>query len=220
VRLRVVSLRKIAEALETPFTPEPLLVLGEYTLALFRCEGCGELYRNMDSDELFWPQDRAMKVSGEVGPMTIQAGELLCIPQGWKHATEAEEISFVLSVNRTDHVISRNGYHAPRPPAPPRSANPETLLDSVASHKHCFLLQCNDLYFYAQRLAGATPARSSGQGAWIIPLSGVVGVRCGGMVTTLKPTEIVQVPAHSNWHLFGKADVVWATLEPLPILDP
>ena len=79
MRLRVVPLRKIAEALDTPFSPQPLLVLGEYTLALFRCEGCADPYRNMDYDELLWPQDGAMQVQGETGDLTVEAGELLCI---------------------------------------------------------------------------------------------------------------------------------------------
>lgn len=213
MRLRVVSLRKVAQALETPFTPEPLLVLGEYTLALFRCEGCGDAYRNIDSDELFWPQDGAMQVRGEAGEFTVQAGALLCLPRGWKHSAEAEHPSFVLSVNRTDHAISRNGYYLPTPPAPPRYADPDRLLNESQSEGRRFLLRCDELRFYVQRLAGATSAGSSGQGVWVIPLRGVVGVRCGGTVTTLRPTEIVQVPANSNWHLFGKADVVWATLD-------
>jgi hypothetical protein len=212
VRLRVVSLRKTAEALETPFTPQPLLVLGEYTLALFRCEGCADPYRNMDYDELLWPQDGAMNVQGEPGELTVEAGELLCIPRGWKHSTAADGVSFVVSVSRTEHAISRNGYHLPKPPDPPRHANPEHLLSEGEGTSPHFLLQCDDLSFYAQRLTGATPSGSSGQGIWVIPLSGTVGVRCGGVVTTLRPTEIVQVPAHCNWHLFGKADVVWATL--------
>lgn len=212
MRLRVVSLRAVAEGLETPFDPQPLLVLGEYTLALFRCEGCADPYRNMDYDELLWPQDGPMRVEGEPGDWKLEAGELLCIPRGWKHTTAADGVSFVLSVSRTEHAISRNGYHLPKPPDPPRYVNPEQLLsqdEAITSH---FLLHCDDLKFYVQRLSGATASSASGQGVWVVPLSGTVGVRCGGVVTTLKPAEIAQVPAHRSWHLFGKADVVWATL--------
>lgn len=212
MRLQVISLRKAAESLDTPFTPQPLLVLGEYTLALIRCEGNADPYRNMDYDELLWPQDGALMVQGEPGDLRVEAGELLCIPRGWKHSTIANGVAFVLSVSRTDHAISRNGYHLPKPPEPPRHANPEHLLEEAESDGSHFLLHCDALSFYAQRLKGATSSGSSGQGVWVIPLNGTVGVRCGGVVTTLKPTEIVQVPAHRSWHLFGKADVVWAAL--------
>ncbi len=212
MRLRVVSLRTIAEGLDTPFDPQPLFVLGEYTLALFRCEGRTDPYRNMDYDELLWPQEGAMRVQGEPGDWMVKEGEMLCIPRGWKHTTAADRLSFVLSVSRTEHAISRNGFHLPKLPDPPRYANTEQILSAVEGTAPRFLLHCDNLHFFAHRLNGAIPSRASGQGVWVFPVSGTVGIRCGGVVTSVKPTEIVQVPAHCNWHLFGKANVVWATL--------
>jgi len=150
--------------------------------------------------------------SGRNGRPYGRSGRVALYPRGWKHITAAEGVSFVVSVSCTNPVISRNGYHSPKPPDPLRHANPEALLTTATTTTPHFLLHCDTLRFYAQRLSGAIPSGSSGQGVWVIPLSGTVGVRCGGVVTTLKPTEIVQVTAHRNWHLFGKADVVWAAL--------
>ncbi|MGB0387723.1 MAG: hypothetical protein ACPGWR_23140 [Ardenticatenaceae bacterium] len=211
MRFQVISLRKVSVPLEVPFQLLELTELNEYTCFLYRCEGAVPLHRHLDHDELLWPQDKDIFLAGEVKKIVVEAGKLVRIPRGWKHASMSRVPAYVLLISRRKRSRSLNGHYQKRLPQPPQVVAPETLLDDIGDNMPLLMLSCDTLRLYAERVFRTGPVRRAEHDVLIVPIKGSVGVRCGGIVVVAQETELVRVPANCGWHLFGEATVVWMT---------
>lgn len=213
MRFHVVSLHEAAERLDAPFRLQPLAQIDEYSCFLYRCEGQLALHRHTEHDELFWPLDRPIRLLDEGGELAVQPGELACVRRGWRHASAAEIAAHVLLISRGERSLSLNGHLNTILPLPPRIINPLARLADAPHNVPVPLLRCDTLQVYAERIEGTGPARTTAHDLLVVPLTGNVGLRCGGMITVVEPWHIARLPARSGWHLFGNTTVMWMSAE-------
>ncbi len=211
MRFQIISLRKASLSLDAPFQLVELTELNEYTCFLYRCEGSVPIHRHLDHDELLWPQDRTIFLAGETKKLSIDAGQLVRIPRGWKHGSMSRISAHVLLISRGKRSLSLNGHYQKVEPKPPEIVAPDRGLEDVGDNMPHLLLRCDTLYLYAERVMGTGKARWANSDVLIVPIKGSIGVRCGGIVTVAQEAEMVRVPANTGWHLFGKSTVVWMT---------
>ncbi len=213
MRFQIVSLRTASRQIERPLTLHPLTEIEEYRCFLYRCEGEVPLHRHLEHDELFWPLDGPLHLLDERGQRTVEAGQLLRVPRGWKHGSSARAPVHVLLLSRAERVHSLNGHLGTLAPAPPSLADPVSALAHAGDNVPCPLLRCDTLQVYAERVAGTGHCRRAARDVLVAPLGRSVGVRCGGIVAVAQEREVVRVPAGSGWHLFGEGPVLWMTVE-------
>lgn len=219
VRYRQISIFEASRGVEAPFALHALTDVDEYGCFLFRCEGTVPFHRHLTHDELFWPLDRPIRIRGEGETMTVAPDHLVRVRRGWRHSSAAVEAAHVLLFSRGERSHTLNGHFDDAATAPPEEVAPMERLRAGPPNEPHFLLQCDQLHLFGERVVGSGPSRMADGDVLVVPLRGTVGLRCGGMVAVVEQGEIARLPAGSGWHLFGESEVIWATTrrEPTPV---
>jgi homogentisate 1,2-dioxygenase len=211
MRFQVISLYQAFRQASTPFSLQLLTEVDDYSCFLYRCEGEMTQHRHLEHDELLWPRDLAIQLVDEQGRHEVCAGHLALVPRGWRHGTASPGGAHVLLFSRGMRSLSTNGHLNDLQIPPLRLLDPVQALNDKNPGTTVRLLRCDTLQIYGERISGSSPARSAVGDVLVAPVSGTIGLRCGGMVVNIGEWELARVPSGSGWHLFGDALVVWMT---------
>jgi homogentisate 1,2-dioxygenase len=209
MRFQVISLHQAFRQVTTPFSMRLLTEVDEYSCFLFRCEGEMPQHRHLEHDELFWPRDLGIQLVDKLGRHEIRAGHLALVSRGWRHGSASPGGAHVLLFSRGSRSLSTNGHLDDVEVLSPRLVDPTRALSGESPNTAIPLLRCDTLQVYGERIIGSSPARPALGDVLVAPVSGTVGLRCGGMVVNVGERELARVPSGSGWHLFGDALVVW-----------
>lgn len=211
MRYQQISIFDASREVEAPFALHSLTDVDEYGCFLFRCEGTVPYHRHLTHDELFWPLDRPIRIRGEGSTLTVHRDHLVRVRRGWRHSAAAVESAHVLLFSRGERSHTMNGHFDVAEAAPPEEVAPLDLLRTNPPNEPRYLLKCDQLHLFGERVMGSGPCRRADGDVLVVPLRGSVGLRCGGLVAVVEQGEIARLPAGSGWHLYGEAEVIWAT---------
>jgi homogentisate 1,2-dioxygenase len=211
MRFQLISLHQGFRQARTPLSLQLLTEVDEYSCFLYRCEGEMPQHRHLEHDELLWPRDPGVELVDKRGRHEVRAGQMALVPRGWRHGSASNAGANVLLVSRGSRSLSMNGHLDDLVVPSPCLIDPAQVLNGESPNKAIPLLRCDTLQVYGERVSGSAPARTASGDVLVAPVSGTVGLRCGGMVVNVGEWELARVPAGSGWHLFGDALVVWMT---------
>lgn len=170
------------------------------------------LHRHLEHDELFWPLDHAITLAGAAGGLEVQPGQVARMPRGVPHGSAAPSAAHVLLVSRGERSLQLNGHYDSLDVEPPTLVDPMAGLAERPANTPHFLLPCDHLHLYVERVRGSGPTRQAAQDVLVAPLGSRIGLRCGGMVVVVGEWEMARVPRGSGWHLFGQGQTLWFTI--------
>lgn len=115
--LQKLDLATLAEGIELPYRPLPLVSLGSIEASLFVCDDKRGWHRNESHDQLMLVIEGVITLDGMGGKAVVSEGELASIPSRVGHNVTAGMRSTVVLFREQRAVGETNGY-IPPPDAP------------------------------------------------------------------------------------------------------
>jgi len=132
--LQKLDLATLAEGIELPYRPLPLVSLGSIEASLFVCDDKRGWHRNESHDQLMLVLEGVITLDGMGGKAIVGEGELASIPSRVGHNVTAGMRSTVVLFREQPASGQRNGHVSP-PDAPRGEVDKVNVAQDVHTHQ-------------------------------------------------------------------------------------
>lgn len=98
--LNKVSVPAKVRQISRAFEPVPLLDVDTFAFYFLACEGTGPWWVVEDQSNLIWCHEGKVTIESELGPLSLQAGEMALVPRGVSHSLSSGQRSLIFGVRR------------------------------------------------------------------------------------------------------------------------
>lgn len=131
--LQILDLATLAEDIELPYRPVPLVSLGSIEASLFVCDDKRSWHRNESHDQFMLVLEGVITLEAARGRAIVGEGELASIPSRLGHNVTAGMRSTVVLFREQPVQAASNGYHPP-PDVPQGEVDKVNVAVDVHAH--------------------------------------------------------------------------------------